>query len=50
MAEDKLTESQRIRLESVAQANIARLSMTDDDLIDTAAKIEEFIVNGKKEN
>lgn len=50
MIEDKLTVEQRIRLESVAQANIARSSVSDmgRGLIDIAAKIEEYILNGKE--
>lgn len=49
MMEDKLTHDERVRLEAMSQANLARLSMTDDELIDTAAKIEDFVRNGKKE-
>lgn len=49
MIEDKLTHDERVRLEAVSQANLARLSMTDEDLINTAAKIEEYVLNGKKE-
>lgn len=49
MIEDKLTQAQRIRLEAVSQANMSRLSMTTEEMLENADKIEEFILNGKKE-
>lgn len=49
MIEDKLTAEQRIRLECIAQANLAlgatagRQGITPERVVDVATRFEEFI-------
>ncbi len=48
MLEDKLTQDQRLRLECIAQANVASLGLPSEIVIEKASKFENYIRNGKK--
>lgn len=48
MIEDKLTQDQRIRLEAFAQINAVSHGASIEGKLDMAAKVEEYIKNGKE--